>query len=67
MLNTGRPCFLSKANSKGKEALTQAIGRAAAEAGLEALIVPSAQSRAKPNLAVFMENLRSKSIVELWE
>ena len=37
----------------GREALTQAIGRAAFEAGFEALIVPSAADPAGANLVVF--------------
>jgi RES domain-containing protein len=45
----------------GREALTQAIGRAAFEAGLEALLVPSAANRVGANLVVFPERLRPDS------
>lgn len=44
-------------NASGKEALTQAIGRAAFEAGFEGFIVPSAQDKRGQNLAVFQEKL----------
>ena len=50
-----------RAAEAGREALTQAIGRAAFEAGLEALLVPSAASRAGANLVVFPERLRPGS------
>src|ERR1022692_1879115 len=43
---------------KGREAITQAIGRIAFEAGLEALFVPSAQGRKGKNLVVFPDNLQ---------
>jgi hypothetical protein len=43
---------------KRREALTQAVGRIAFEAGLEGLLVPSAQVRKSKNLVVFPENLR---------
>jgi RES domain-containing protein len=46
---------------KGHEALTQAIGRIAFEAGLEALFVPSAQVRKGKNLVVFLDNLQKAS------
>ena len=46
---------------KGREALTQAIGRIAFEAGLEALFVPSAQARKGKNLVVFPDNLQKAS------
>jgi RES domain-containing protein len=47
--------------SRGEEALTQAIGRAAFEAGLEALVVPSAALRRGRNLLVFPQNLSPTS------
>ena len=50
-----------RAADAGREALTQAIGRAAFEAGLEALLVPSAANRAGANLVVFPERLRPDS------
>jgi hypothetical protein len=46
---------------KGREALTQAIGRIAFEAGLEALFVPSAQARKGKNLVVVLDNLQKTS------
>jgi RES domain-containing protein len=46
---------------KGREALTQAIGRIAFEAGLEALLVPSAQARKGKNLVVYSDNLQKAS------
>lgn len=54
-----------KANARGKEALTQAIGRAAAETGLEGLIVASAESSEEFNLVVFVDNLGGRSRVEV--
>ena len=50
-----------RAADAGREALTQAIGRSAFEAGLEALLVPSAADRAGSNLIVFPEALRPAS------
>jgi RES domain-containing protein len=49
------------ANERGREALTQAIGRAAFEAELEALLVPSAQDPDGGNLLVFPDKLLSRS------
>jgi RES domain-containing protein len=46
---------------RGRESLTQAIGRAAYEAGLEALLVPSAADRNGANLVVFPARLRPGS------
>ncbi len=45
----------------GREPITQTIGRAALEAGLEGLIVPSAADRRGHNLLVLPENLRPQS------
>ena len=42
---------------QGKEALTQAVGRAAQEAGFDALLVPSAEDRKGTNLVVFAQGL----------
>ncbi|MEM7229615.1 MAG: RES family NAD+ phosphorylase [Planctomycetota bacterium] len=52
-------------NRAGREAITQAIGRAAADAGVEGLLVPTAQSRRDANLAVFIERLRPGSRLEI--
>ena len=46
---------------QGRESLTQAIGRAAYESGLEALLVPSAADRRGTNLVVFPARLRPGS------
>ena len=54
-------------NANGREALTQAIGRAVADAGLEGLIVPSIESPEESDLALFMTNLRARSRAELVE
>jgi RES domain-containing protein len=50
-------CRWREALVHGREALTQAIGRTAFEAGIEGLLVPSAQSRNARNLVVFPDNL----------
>jgi len=49
----------------GREAVTQAIGRAAYERGLEALLVPSAADRAGTNLVLFPARLRPGSLLRL--
>ncbi|HEY7114279.1 MAG TPA: RES family NAD+ phosphorylase [Thermoanaerobaculia bacterium] len=54
-----------RAAEAGREALTQAIGRAALAAGLEALLVPSAADRAGSNLVVFPASLRAQSRLAL--
>ncbi|MGE5276322.1 MAG: RES family NAD+ phosphorylase [Acidobacteriota bacterium] len=46
-----------RAQGEGRESLTQAIGRAAFEAGLEALLVPSAADPSGTNLVVFPARL----------
>ena len=50
-----------RAAEQGRESLTQAIGRAAFEAELEALLVPSAADRTGANLVVFPARLRPGS------
>jgi RES domain-containing protein len=50
-----------KKQERGQEALTQAIGRVAWEAGLEGMLVPSAAHRAGSNLIVFPANIHSPS------
>jgi len=50
-------------NAEGGVSLTQAIGQAAANSGYEGIIVPSAVSDGGVNLAIFMGNLRPKSVV----
>ena len=53
--------WLSQAD--GAESLTQAVGRAAFNAGLEGLIVPSAVSPNEANMVVFPANLHSHSLL----
>lgn len=48
-------------NDRGKEALTQAVGRAAFEADFEGLVVPSVQDAKGRNLVVFPEKLLPRS------
>lgn len=52
-------------NSAGKEALTQAVGRAALAADLEALLVPSARVAGGTNLFVFPDSLRISSHIRI--
>ena len=54
-------CDFRRENASGAEAITQAIGRAAFAAGLEALLVPSAQATGARNLVVFPQNLQQGS------
>jgi len=49
------------AAERGRESLTQAIGRAAYEAEIEGLLVPSAVDRKGANLVFFPERLRAGS------
>lgn len=44
-----------RVNDRGKEALTQAVGRAAFQADFEGFLVPSAQDKKGQNLVVFPE------------
>jgi len=48
----------------GNESLTQAIGRAAKEAGLEGLLVPSSARRHGVNLVFFPENRQPRSQID---
>ena len=47
----------SREQHAGREAITQAIGRAAYDGGLEAVIAPSSSDRGGSNLAIFADNL----------
>jgi RES domain-containing protein len=49
----------------GREAVTQAVGRAAFEAGLEALLVPSAPDPGGGNLVIFPARLARSSRLEV--
>ena len=49
----------------GGDALTQQIGRHARDAGLEAILYPSAAQPDGKNLAVFPDNLRPESRIEI--
>ena len=53
------------AAERGRESLAQAIGRAAYDARLEGLLVPSAADRKGVNLVVFPERLRPESRLEV--
>ena len=48
-----------------REALTQAIGRQACAAGLEAIIVPSARAPLKRNIVVFPQRRRTGSSIRI--
>ena len=50
-------------NDQGREALTQAIGRAAFEASFEGLLVPSAQNEEGRNLVVLREKMLPRSVL----
>ena len=56
-------CDFRAENRSGREAITQAIGRAAFAAGFEALLVPSAQTTGARNLVAFPQNLQPGSVV----
>jgi hypothetical protein len=49
----------------GREPITQSIGRAAFEVGVEAMIIPSAADSSGPNLMVFPSNLRPGSSIRV--
>lgn len=53
-----------KEQEQGREALTQAIGRAAFEARLEAILAPSSVRKTAPNIVVFPQNLDQSSILQ---
>lgn len=53
------------AQDAGVEGLTQAVGRIAFDAGIEALIVPSARAKFAKNVVVFPANLAAKSRLEI--
>lgn len=53
-----------KEQEQGREALTQAIGRAAYEARLEAILVPSSARKTASNIVVFPQNLDQSSILQ---
>jgi RES domain-containing protein len=52
-------------NQRGEEAITQAWGHAFSDAGLEAVIVPSAAAPTGANVLVFPENLLPQSRFEV--
>jgi len=53
------------AQNANQESLTQAIGRAAHAAGLEAVLVPSSAFKTGKNLVWFPENLEQGSTVNI--
>jgi RES domain-containing protein len=56
-----------KVQDQGFESLTQALGRAAAGSGVEAMLVPSARIRKGVNVVYFPQNLQLGSRVEVCE
>jgi RES domain-containing protein len=54
-----------KTQDRGHESLAQAIGRALAEAGMEAIITPSVQVRQSVNIVYFPENRAAGSMVRV--
>lgn len=58
-------CDWRRESKKGSDALTQAVGRAASETGLEAILVASAAIDDGENLVVFINNLQRGSRLEL--
>lgn len=58
-------CRWRESMDKEREALTQAVGRAAFEQKLEGLLVPSAQKRQGRNLVVFPAQLRPGSSLRI--
>lgn len=54
-------CDWRKDMARGNHALSQLVGRAAQAAGVEAIVVRSAEDRNGRNLVVFPENLRKSS------
>ena len=52
-------------NREGREAITQAVGRACYEAGYEGLLAPSSAAWTKVNVVVFVENLGERSGLEI--
>jgi len=52
-------CDFRAENGAGKEALTQAIGRAAWVEGYDGLLVPSSVRRGARNLVCFPQNMRA--------
>lgn len=54
-----------KENNKGKESITQALGWALHDAGVEGFIVPSSAERSGANLIVFPRNLKHSSHVKV--
>jgi RES domain-containing protein len=60
-----RTCNWRHENTAGREALTQALGRAAFEEGADGIVVPSAARRSFNNLNLFPQNLRGKAQVTI--
>ena len=58
-------CHWWTSMEKGKESLTQAVGRAAFAANLEGLLIPSAQKRRAKNLIVFPVRLTQGSLLRI--
>ena len=58
-------CDWRRESATGSDALTQSVGRAASEAGLEAILVASAAIDDGENLVVFVDNLHGGSHLKL--
>ncbi len=52
-------------NERGKETLSQALGRALFELGVEGCLIPSVRDRRGNNLILFPKNLRKDSRIEI--
>ena len=58
-------CDWRRSSKMASQPMTQALGQAAAAAGVEAIIVPSVADREGKNLVVFRTNLLRSSIAEV--
>ena len=58
-------CDWSKENDRGAESVTQALGRAAFDLGVQAILVPSAVKRPMRNVNVFANNLGRGSSLKI--
>ena len=58
-------CDWRRESTTGSDAITQSVGRAACEAGLEAILVASAAIDDGENLVVFVDNLHGGSHLKL--
>jgi len=54
-----------KLQDEGREASSQAIGRAAHQLGIEGILFSSAVAAGATNLVVFPDNLRARSVLRI--